>query len=415
MDTASLHVPTLLAMLLMVQVLSALVLGLLWWRNHAIPGLGKWAMGRLLVLAAILVLATNVRAVSPPPLALMLGHGLMVLGMHVGWLGSLAFMGRPTPRNHRPFLLIFLAFEGALAILLAFDQPFSIRATLLSLMMAIYGLLLARAHWPMWRDPDYLLGKLLIASFLVTGLLHLARTLYLPIVAPPGPLLNDNVHGQGMFLAGILSSLLTGFGCVGVTSERLNARLREQAERDPLTGLRNRRSFFAMAEPLLARARRQNLPLAALAIDLDHFKGVNDTHGHAVGDQALVHVSTLLAENPIEGSVLARMGGEEFALLLPGLDEVGALALAEAIRLRVRNTPLPLRAAPGAPLTLTASIGLACAGDAVDIDPLLHRADIALYAAKAAGRDRVVAWSPDGANDAPPRPAGGLARRADRE
>jgi GGDEF domain-containing protein len=203
-----------------------------------------------------------------------------------------------------------------------------------------------------------------------------------------------------MFLAAILSSLLTGFGCVGVTTERLNARLREQAERDPLTGLRNRRSFFALAEPLLARARRQNLPLAALAIDLDHFKGVNDTHGHAVGDQALVHVSGLLAESPVEGGVLARMGGEEFALLLPGLDE---------------DHPLPLRAAPGSCLPLTASIGLAPARGAIEIDPLLQRADIALYAAKAAGRDRVVAWDPNQTQDTPPRPAGGLARRADRE
>jgi diguanylate cyclase len=218
-----------------------------------------------------------------------------------------------------------------------------------------------------------------------------------------------------MFLAAILSSLLTGFGCVGVTTERLNARLREQAERDPLTGLRNRRSFFAMAEPLLARARRQNLPLAALAIDLDHFKGVNDTHGHAVGDQALVHVSGLLAESPVEGGVLARMGGEEFALLLPGLDEDQALALAETIRARIRANPLPLRAAPGSCLPLTASIGLAPARGAIEIDPLLQRADIALYAAKAAGRDRVVAWDPNQTQDTPPRPAGGLARRADRE
>jgi hypothetical protein len=187
MDTASLHVPTLVTILVMVQGLSTLVLGLLWWRDRTIPGLDKWAMGRLLVLAAILVLATNARAVPPPPHALMLGQGLLVLGMHVGWLGSLAFMGQPAPRDHRPFLLILLAFEGALATILAFDQPFSTRASLLSLMMASYGLLLARAHWPMWRDPDYLLGKLLISSFLLTGLLHLARTIYLPILAPRVP------------------------------------------------------------------------------------------------------------------------------------------------------------------------------------------------------------------------------------
>ncbi|WP_413206194.1 GGDEF domain-containing protein [Rhodospirillum sp. A1_3_36] len=402
----TLHVPTLIIVLLLVQAMSALVLGMLWWRDRTSPGLGEWALGRLFVLLALLILSA--RDVLSMPLSILVGQGFLLLGVHVAWLGTLTFMGRERPASSLPALLFSLAYLGAISILVVLHTSFPLRAALSSSMMGGYTLLIARAFWPLWRDPAYLLGKLLVGSFLFTGLFHLARVPYFLLAHPNGALLDDSEHAQILFLASILSTLVTGFGCVGVTIERLNGRLRHLAERDPLTGLRNRRDFFVRAGEILDRVRREDLPLGVLALDLDHFKGVNDTHGHAVGDRALCHVATLLRESRGEDGLLARMGGEEFALLLPGLTEPEARALAETICARIAGTPLSLgdavntaspRDAVNTTLPLTASIGMVQTRgrDLSDrgpvLDHLLQAADQALYLAKADGRNRVVQGS----------------------
>ncbi|MCF8482512.1 MAG: GGDEF domain-containing protein [Rhodospirillum sp.] len=413
----TLDVPTLVVALLLVQVMASLVLGLLWWRDRGTPGLGEWTLGRVLALFSIILLTNH--GILPQPLSILLGQGFLLLALHLAWLGSWAFMGQPKPRRSWPFIL--LSYEVALATLVVFDVPFFIRAALASLMIGCYMLLTSLALWPLWRDKTYLLGKLLVASFLLTGLVHLGRTPYLLLTRSADALMDDSGQGRMLFLVTFISSLLTGFASVGITTERLNGRLRHLAERDPLTGLRNRRDFFARAGVVLERTRRDDIPLAVLALDLDHFKVVNDTHGHAVGDQALRHAATLLAETLPGDALLARMGGEEFALLLPGLTEAEALDLAEAIRARIAGTSLALEGSPGRILRLSASIGLITIpgrdlpAEATALDHLLHAADQALYAAKADGRNRVVLRKTTiPAN--PPTPAlGGLARQADRE
>jgi len=164
------------------------------------------------------------------------------------------------------------------------------------------------------------------------------------------------------------------------------------ARTDSLTGLLNRRRFVELAADAVALAVRHAQPMAVLMIDLDHFKAINDRFGHAAGDEILRVFARTAGSVMRQGELLARVGGEEFAALLPQTDSEGAVVLAQRLLERARGEPA--RAA-GSAVPYSASIGVAClaAGSAGpwSIDVLMHRADAALYRAKAEGRDRVVA------------------------
>jgi diguanylate cyclase (GGDEF)-like protein len=161
-----------------------------------------------------------------------------------------------------------------------------------------------------------------------------------------------------------------------------------KADRDPLTGLLNRRALDRRLRELTATADHKGEPLTLVFLDLDHFKQINDTLGHAIGDDCLRHVAQLLETSLRTSDPVARYGGEEFVLVLPGLDIPGAAALAETIRARLESTPLPTE---GGPIQLHASLGLSRWQNGHDrMEDLLARADQALYRAKSEGRNRVV-------------------------
>lgn len=170
----------------------------------------------------------------------------------------------------------------------------------------------------------------------------------------------------------------------------LEVQLERAATTDPLTGLYNRRYFIETAERELARARRYSKPLSVLMLDIDHFKRINDTYGHPVGDEVLKLLARQAAPQLRKLDVLARLGGEEFAVLLSETGGDGAALLAE--RLRKSLSELTVRAM-GATLKFTVSIGCAevmVNSQGEDILSALERADEALYRAKESGRNRVV-------------------------
>ena len=166
-----------------------------------------------------------------------------------------------------------------------------------------------------------------------------------------------------------------------------NRHLEQLVRTDPLTGLANRRHFTEQAQREILQARRHARPLSVLMIDLDHFKQINDQHGHATGDAVLRNFA-LAVSDPLRASDLAaRIGGEEFAVLLPDTGPEGAEQAARRILETVRAQHLP---AEGAAIRYTVSIGTASLQARDDsYDSLLSRADHALYEAKAAGRDRL--------------------------
>jgi two-component system cell cycle response regulator len=169
-----------------------------------------------------------------------------------------------------------------------------------------------------------------------------------------------------------------------------NARLEQLAQTDPLTQLLNRRALTERITAEMERALRYDASLALLLLDLDHFKAVNDTYGHLVGDDVLRDVAALLTRTLRASDLAARYGGEEFLVLLPETDEAGAEAFAERIREAIEAFPFGARSGQP-PLRLTASVGVAAfpAARIESVEDLVARADAALYRAKADGRNRV--------------------------
>jgi two-component system, cell cycle response regulator len=160
------------------------------------------------------------------------------------------------------------------------------------------------------------------------------------------------------------------------------ARLESLLREDALTGLSNRRAVLTQLAGMVSAARRHGHPLSIAILDLDHFKRVNDSHGHKVGDDVLVAAAHAMGTHLRAEDQLGRLGGEEFLVLLPDTDGEAAGHVAEKLRAEVAAAP--------SPVAVTVSIGVAT-WDGEAPEDLLHRADEALYAAKEAGRDRVLA------------------------
>ena len=166
-----------------------------------------------------------------------------------------------------------------------------------------------------------------------------------------------------------------------------NDRLRDMASHDPLTQVLNARAYYAACEQQIIQSQRSQQPFSVLFVDLDHFKSINDTHGHAAGDEVLRVVARTLGEQLRRSDMLGRIGGEEFSVFLPDTDLSGALQVAENLRQAVQHSHPRVGELT---LDITASIGVASRSrDVQTMQALQQRADEAMYEAKKAGRNRV--------------------------
>lgn len=187
-----------------------------------------------------------------------------------------------------------------------------------------------------------------------------------------------------------------------IRRRRYQERLRTNYERslsmaliDPLTGAFNRRYLDAHLPRLLERAREAQKPLAMMFIDIDHFKRVNDTHGHAVGDEVLKELANRVTRHLRSVDLVVRWGGEEFVVVMPDADAASAQIVGERLRNRVAETPIAVSGPVGAlPITISAGIALT-SPEQPNADEVIRQADSALYAAKNGGRNKVVLWTPD--------------------
>ena len=251
-----------------------------------------------------------------------------------------------------------------------------------------------RRHW----------RPLYIAPLLLAGVILLARTVRAVLV--PESVSVEVEQGTllsvGSSLAGLIAALLLQMTLVALVVTRLVDRLERLSRHDALTGLLNRRAIDEILSQEEQRARRLSGRLSVLMIDIDHFKRINDSQGHGVGDRALQHLAAVMRSQLREIDHLSRWGGEEFLAVLPATREADALVMAERLADRVRSLPLvndDIR------LALTASIGVAeWRGPDDTVLQLLERADAALYQAKRNGRDQVRAAGPAGL-DTPVRAA----------
>lgn len=234
--------------------------------------------------------------------------------------------------------------------------------------------------------------------------------------APIPPAHNNSLHILAFFspLMALLASLMVWSQYAKAvmlrrqlsrSNEALVAQQRELAflaDHDTLTGLFNRREFMRQAQMELNRAVRAGVHTHCVMVDLDYFKKVNDVHGHPVGDAMLQHVATVLQRGVRSTDTVARLGGEEFIVLLPDTARPGACDVAEKLRLLVRSTPLVYL---GVELPITASFGVSgtTQGQKVAVESIYAAADRALYVAKQLGRDQVQYAAPETSElEAPP-------------
>jgi diguanylate cyclase (GGDEF)-like protein len=209
--------------------------------------------------------------------------------------------------------------------------------------------------------------------------------LFLALRQLPGWGRAAEMHQAGGFNQGLLfvylgGSAMFGFGFLQLVALRLTHQLREASQIDGLTQLLNRRALEARLREAWLHHRRRQAPLALLMIDVDHFKRINDSLGHAAGDSVLQTLAQLLRSSLRGGDLVGRIGGEEFLLVLPETDDQAALALAERLRERARAEQIGC--------TLSVGVSVVQPEDA-GFEQALLRADAALYRAKAGGRDRV--------------------------
>jgi len=296
-----------------------------------------------------------------------------------GWLGP-----RPWPR-----LLLVLVVATPLGYFLSFGS-YAIRVGWANTLLAAVTLLVARATLQPQRPAETGWRRLIFVSMLTMAGLTLARgivgafTDQYPSFRTPHPV------NLAFALGACVTVVLNTIAMLVAWRDEAEIKLRELAVTDALTSLPNRRGFEERAQAMLAHARRHDLPLTALMLDLDHFKQVNDTHGHEVGDRALQLFSRLLKETRRDGDLAARLGGEEFCVLLHDGTSTG-LPLDQRLRQRLRQAaPAEL----GLELDFSAGMAALHSSDA-DVHPLLARADAALYQAKNTGRGRLCSAAPE--------------------
>ena len=190
-----------------------------------------------------------------------------------------------------------------------------------------------------------------------------------------------------IILESTVALILMAFGTLMLVNEHVTQELRRVAEKDFLTGVFNRRAFLSLLEKAGSLAHRTQSALPVLLVDLDHFKQINDRHGHKVGDLALRHFVAVTEGCLRKHDVMGRMGGEEFAIFLPHTQREDAQRVSERLRSLVAAQPLMTDKGP---VGLTVSIGLVMCHPGEAPENALHRADQAMYQAKQAGRNRVV-------------------------
>src|SRR3954463_1131551 len=324
------------------------------------------AQGGFFVFGGVLALAS-----------LLLPHSSHVIDVGIAGLGASACLSGLVmllmPQIMPPQLLTLVLLCGS--VLISFGIYFTQSTG------SVYALLYV---WVGFQAAYFFPPHHVIGHVAVTGI-----TYALALASVPG---SDRAQ-RWLLLFGVVVVIALMAAVLRERVNRLIARLADAARTDPLTGLLNRRGLQELMEVETERALRSSRPLAIVVGDLDHFKHLNDRFGHAAGDLALMRFADIATQASRRIDAVARIGGEEFALLLPDTEQHAAYLLAERLRRAVKE---PSAGKTGETDLPTVSFGVASfPTHAADAEALMHAADQALYAAKAMGRDRSVIYNPE--------------------
>ncbi|MFZ4878150.1 GGDEF domain-containing protein [Janthinobacterium sp. Mn2066] len=334
------------------------------------------------------------RGVLPDFLAILLANSLLFAGMALDAGALWQAAGRSGwRRSVLPVLGLAVALFAAACLS---DVAPVLRSAGASLIVAGFFLAGVAALCLKWREAS-MLRRFLVVSMGLLSLLVAARGL-LSVLAP-------GLDGEWVQLAGFgalylstlyLMMLTNAFGYLLLSREKLGQELARLEVLDVATGVPNRRGFYQALAPWMALARRPGLPTALVVFKIDHFKRVNDSYGHPVGDAVLKTVADICRQQLRDSDLMGRLGGAEFAVQLPRTNLADALVVAERIRAAVAALPVKTERAV---LSLTASLGVTTVRAEDSTVSLFKRADEALQAAKLAGRNRVMEAQPAGALD----------------
>ena len=381
-----LDMPTALLFTAMVSLTNTAAMSLLSLRDRS-PYLRDWAISFFLVVAGVAII--GLRGIVPPLASIFFGNALAALGAAGIFVGLCRFMQRPVP-----WLLLASLIAVSLAAIgwfsVGVDDPAAQLGRRVMVFSGLIALLSAPCVWLIVsharREGTVLSVMALVAELLLVGL-SLLRVAVNAVAPVQGGLESDHTREVLFVMAFGLTHLLQGYGLISLHVSQLLRRVAAQANTDTLTGLPNRRTFEDSWRRMVQRAERNQSPLALMVMDVDHFKRVNDTHGHAAGDEALRVLGWALRNHLRPGDLCARLGGEEFVFAMPGATPEVARARAEEL------LKMPLmygEDGSGEPLAVTLSVGLT---DWRPSDTAPHatiaRADAALYKAKRDGRHRV--------------------------
>jgi diguanylate cyclase (GGDEF)-like protein len=376
-----LDLPTLMVAGSFVAATSGVFLLMVWVQNHEARGALWWAAGNL-------VLATGVPLLASPAVTLGVPSAVLAI-MLLNISPALIWAAARSCNNQKPNLVVVGA--GAVVWLAAFAVP-GIRLSApaqMSLNLAVMAIYLYAAAFEFWRERLERLQSRwpLIVLLVLHGLFFTIGA----FAAMLGDLPISGGPSIGSWLGLIYFETLifvigTAVFTVAMAFERGVLRHKVAASVDSLTGVATRRAFLESAEMLLEESLRAETALSLIVFDLDSFKAINDTYGHALGDKALKEFGLVTRRVLRSSDLIGRLGGEEFAVALPGSSVGAAYVVAERIRVAFAEA---CRAIGGHTINATVSAGVTTAHPRSTLDALIAAADSALYQAKAEGRNRV--------------------------
>ncbi|AXS40905.1 GGDEF domain-containing protein [Breoghania sp. L-A4] len=377
----NLDISTLLLLLGTLCFLVGITLLWVWRTTRQEVGLFWWGISFLVRAPAFpLIMA---RGYIPDWISIDVAVGFLMLGLGTGWYGSRGFSGRPM---YVPVALAPLAIWLFASQVPALHDDTSNRMLLISGLTAIYSSAVAIEFWRCANDGAFLRRGLAIL-FAINGGLHAVRGIYSLVSDLPYDIMNaGNGFAASMYFPSVILMIGALLG-VALHNDRTMRALRQEAEFDSLTNVLTRKAVFTLADREISRVQQDGGFIALLLFDLDHFKTINDSHGHQAGDMVLLRFCETIGGRLRKSDLFGRIGGEEFVAMLPDVDGPTACRIADELRRAVDELSI-VRA--GQVIPVSVSIGVACArGGVAALDALMQEADEALYGAKQQGRNQV--------------------------
>lgn len=367
--------------LYVVVLLKGATLSLLWfaiWRHYSDMGVARtWMLANLLGVLGGAVMALETR--SGPLSPAIIGNVLIIFGFFMLWIGACQFYGRP-----QPWLSSIVITATALVVLVIFDDSRVMRNLVYMVGQAIPLVLTVILIVPAKRSP----GALCVVIPMMLGVVALAAR-FVGLAAHNAGICTDDVYNIVLFstlLVTIFGGFVWNFGFLLLAVDRLHSDASALSVVDELTGLANRRMFLTRIEEEKRLCERTGRSFALMVIDLDRFKTINDDYGHPAGDACLAHFSALISARLRPRDLLARVGGDEFCLLLPEADADEATRIAGELVELFRGEPLWWYEV-SIPLTLSIGVAVWSGAPNADVAGLMEQADRALYLAKRRGRN----------------------------